>query len=503
MSGESEHRTIADAARSGVGWNAAGNIARLGLGLVFNVVLARLLGPAPFGLVAAGLLPVGMATLLIEGGLSAGLVQRDDITKDDTSFVHAVQTLLGLVLAVLIVISSPVLSTFFKLNGLTPVMRLLSLVVLAQGTSQAPTAILRRQFEFRRLQTANLLSYIAGYAFVGVPAAYSGLGVYSVVLAQVCQAIARAGLLIGYSRIGFAYRVRGRPVLLRFGSQLLGANLANWILSNADTAIIGRAFSAGSLGLYNRGMYLASAPVGVVAGSVQSVLFSAISRVSRRREDARRVFLTVLKLTGITALPLFGWLYGAGWVLVEAVLGSHWSGAAALMPALSIAMAINVLLALAGPLISGLGEAGLELRQTLLALFAAVPLLVVGAAISLGAVAWALAGARFTFFVLLCLPLRRLADIRIVEILVAVSPGLSIGVVEAIGAGVLSHVLASSHLMPGATLVILVLAGFVVGVVCVLSIGNLVLDENVINALGVAEESAWVRVVRGGWRGSA
>ena len=201
-----------------------------------------------------------------------------------------------------------------------------------------------------------------GYLGIGLPLAYSGYGVWSLVFAQLIQSLLYLGFVYTIVRhsLGFVFRDSGG--ISGFGINILGANIANWIISNYDNTSIGWAYGTTSLGLYGRAWTLAMTPIGVVVNSAQSVLFSASSKLQGSVELVKDAFLGVFTIFGITLFPFSICEALVAYDLIQFVYGDKWLKAAPIMEVLPLAMPFFALMALQGPVLAGLGKPEVEFK---------------------------------------------------------------------------------------------------------------------------------------------
>lgn len=383
----SDPLSLRQGAVSALQWNYLGQAARSASSLAVGIVLARLLGPAPFGEVAIALLIIGLGNQLAEFGLGSALVQRPRLTERDMRFAFWAQLLIGAALALACAILAGPIASVFHQSEVAPVIRALALLFLLQPLGQTAASLLRRNLDFRRLQIAQLLSYLVGYLGVGIPLAGAGCGVWSLVWAQLTQSALNSVIVFGYARHPLAPCLRGEGALLSYGGKVLGTNLVNWTIGNLNLVVAGRWFSPLELGLYSRALVLAGTPVSGGVSAMQSVLFAAYSRAQERTEALPRVYLASLAVIGVVTLPAYAALATVPETALRALFGESWVAAAPLLTAFAVAMPLHAAMGVAGPLLWGVAKVECELRaQFAVALWA----LVVFAAtrFSLVALAW-------------------------------------------------------------------------------------------------------------------
>jgi PST family polysaccharide transporter len=191
----------------GFSWNVIGNLVRSVAGFIINIILARLLGPEPFGIIAVALLIISIGNLVIESGLGAALIQKEELDKQDVTFVFSIQMAISLVLAFIVVALAPWIANQFGSRSDAPILQIMALILIFQGFTQVPSALLRRELKFKQIQTAQVISFLVGYGGVGLPLALSGYGVWSLVSGQIIQCAVNAAVLFFSARhplkIGF------------------------------------------------------------------------------------------------------------------------------------------------------------------------------------------------------------------------------------------------------------------------------------------------------------
>lgn len=390
---EKQNQSVTSKSITALKWNYLGRLISLSLQFAIGIVLARLLGPEPFGLVAIALFVQGLGNLFAEGGLGSALIQSKDISDHDIRSVFSTQLLIGMFLSAIITGLAPLLAAFFKEPNATPVIMVMALSFTIQALGQTASALIKRNLEFKKIQLISLMSYCLGYLGLGLPLAYHGYGVWSLVAAQLSQVSINA--LATY----ISHRHPILPLVgpkhcrfLRFGAAMTLNNLTSWGISNLDTAIIGRNFETTTLGIYNRTFTLVNMPMHAVTSSMQSVLFSAYAKSQDNQVTLQRTFITSISLMALFFFPVYGAMAAIPDLIITTIYGNKWQAAIPLMMPLSFALAINAVLAMCGPLLSAKGLPQLELKAQLLTLLVSIPSLLWAAQISVLTVAWVLLG---------------------------------------------------------------------------------------------------------------
>jgi len=315
------------------------------------------------------------------------------VTPEHIRFAFTTQALLGLLMSAAVGLGAPGIAWIFRQPETVPVIRTLAAVFTLQALGLTAGNLLRRNLAFGKLQRAQVISYLAGYVGVGLPLAACGFGVWSLIAAQLTQvSLVSAQLYLAVRHpIRPLLRLRHRE-LASFGSKVVGVNLVNWTILNGDTAIVGRAFGAVSLGLYDRALVLLTTPMNSVVVTLQAVLFPAYARAQNDAALVRRAYLTSVAAVELALLPAFVLIAAVPHTVIGGLYGSRWPAAAPLLVPLALARPFRALMALAGPLLWGVGKVERELRVQVAIALMFIPALLIASRDSLAAVAWTVFG---------------------------------------------------------------------------------------------------------------
>jgi len=328
------------------------------------MVLARLLAPSDFGLIAMVMVLTGLVTRFKDLGLTMSTVQREDISHGQISTLFWVNVSFGGALTLLTIAAGPVLAWFYHEPRLTHVAWALSGAFLIGGLSAQHQALLRRQMRFAALATIELVSVFVGLT-VGVVLAMRGWGYWSLVAQQLGMALI---LMIGVW-IGCRWRP-GRPVcgsgvrsMLAFGGNLTGVNLLNYLMRNVDKALIGWRFGSVSLGLYAKAYEMLMLPILQINTPLTAVAIPTLSRLQSKPDSFRSSFLRAMTLLVFVAMPVATFIVAAAEPLVLTILGDQWVATIPMFRALGPAAAITTFGAATGWVFISLGRTDRQLRM--------------------------------------------------------------------------------------------------------------------------------------------
>lgn len=371
-------------------WNYLGNAARMVVQFGAGILLARMLGPNAFGVVAIAWIMIGVGKLVSDLGFSAALIQRRDIEERDIEFIFFVQVLLGALMSIAGYLSAGLVAAFFNKPEARPVIEAMASLFVITAIGQTGVAVLTRQLNMRFVQGTSIATYLVGYVLIGLPAAHFGHGVWSLVAAQLAQSALYS--LVICIKSGVLIRPSFRPSsegLFGFGSKVMAANIANWAVINVDGILVGRYLGLADLGIYNRTMTLVYTPTGALVGGLQNVLFSTASRLQDDLPKVSMMLIACIQVMAAVCFPAFLIIALNPETVIEGVYGESWMGAVPVLVPLAIAMPFIAMLSVIGPVLTALNRADLEARAQLMTVAVISFVVFIGAQHSLVAVAWA------------------------------------------------------------------------------------------------------------------
>lgn len=420
-----DSRELARATVTGVAWVYLAFALGKGLVFVSTIILARLLVPADFGLLALGLLAVGILDGLRGLGVGAALIYRKEDPEGSAAVAFAISLAVGVTLALLVVAGAPVISGFFHEPRLVPVLRALSLALVLSALTSVPAALLRKELAFRRRMVPEL-GKTAAKGVVSVLLALAGFGVWSLVVGQLAGSAASTALYWRVSRWRprLAFDRDTARKLLGYGSQIVLVTLLGVVLKNVDYLIIGRRLEAGELGFYTLAFRIPDLFVISLCAIVSQALFPALAKVQDDAAQLARGFLAALRYTALITLPV-----GLGTAIVaadfvELFYTSRWAAAIPVMQALAVFSTVQSLGYNSGDVYKAIGRPGILNYFGLARLVLTVPVLWIAAGDGILRVAQSLAGIALVFTVAQLVVVARFLTLDARQILDALRPAV-------------------------------------------------------------------------------
>ena len=310
-----------------------------------TVVLARLLTPADFGLVAMVVAVTGLGQAFGDFGLSEATIQSERITRDQVSMLFWINVSIGVGLTAITAALAPILARFYKEPRVTEITLVLSLTFLICGLRVQHEAILRRQMRFSALAVRDIVSLTLGVS-LAITLAVRGAGYWAVVAQPLTTNFSQMVLswLMVKWMPGLPRRNSHVRSMVAFGGNVAASYLIFTVIRSADNALVGWYWGAGPLGLYSRAYNLLMLPVRQLSAPAGSVVVPAFSRIQSDKERFARYYLRTMNLIVWIAAPVFGFLFVASGPVIALVLGTQWKAAAPVFQILAISAVGQLLL---------------------------------------------------------------------------------------------------------------------------------------------------------------
>jgi O-antigen/teichoic acid export membrane protein len=415
---------------SAVFWGAGGAIVRLLLQFGSQVVLARILGPEQYGLFAIGAIVISFSNFFSDIGLAYGLIQKETVNQRDVRFVFTWQVILGTAVMLAIYFSSATIAEFFGEIRAFEVIQAMAIICLLNAMAAPSLNLLKRDLDFRRIQLAQIISFIVGYLVVGIPLALAGSQAWALVAAWAVQALLFLFLVYAATRHSVVPLVsyESARAVSGYGATVLITNLVNWLINNIDRVIIGRIFPSREIGLYATTYNMLYMPTSSLLGVIQPVFFSASARITDRQDAIKSSYRALIGAVAVFIVPAFICIGAVAETFVLALYGPKWSDAASLFRPLAFAMPLFLVGGFTTPLLWTGGHAGREFRAQL-------PLAILWAGAcwfaaqhSVAAVAWTVFGLFWVRCLVIIISAARHLKLEIGPLWLAVRGGIAISV---------------------------------------------------------------------------
>jgi O-antigen/teichoic acid export membrane protein len=332
---------------------------------VIFFLLARLLGPESYGLVALSSVYVAFIQIFIDQGFTQAIIQRSSLEPEhlDSAFWTSVATAMVLVLGSLF--GADLIAILFKEPRIASIIRCLSFTLLLSALSGVQYAVLQRNLVFKGIATRSLVSVVGG-GIVGVGMAVTGFGVWSLVGQQLFAALLRSLILwsVGEWRPRLRFSVRHFRELFKFSISILGLNILGFINQRSDDLLIGYFLGPVALGYYSIAYKVLLILLDVLSGMTVRVAMPTFSKLQGNPDHLRGAFYKATQFTSLIVFPVCFSIAVLSPDLIKTMFGSQWLPSAPVLQILSFIGITRSIFAFNGVVIVALGKPNWRLMIT-------------------------------------------------------------------------------------------------------------------------------------------
>lgn len=296
-----------------------------GIQFIIQLFLARLLSPKDYGVIALITIFISVANVFINSGFNSALVQQKEIDEEDISSVFYTSLVVSLIMYSILFFISPKISNFYNIQELTLILRVLSLTLIIGVFNSIQSAIISRKMEFKKFFFSSLGAIIIS-GILGIFLAYKGFGVWTLVYQQITSQIVTFVIL--YSMVKWKpkllFSIKKVKKLFAYGSKLLLSGLIDTIYMNIIGLIVGRMYSSAELAYYNRGNSFPSLMVGNINGSIQAVIFPALSSLQHDKEKVKDLMRRAVVTSSYIVFPAMIGLIVIAEPMIRLILTEKW-----------------------------------------------------------------------------------------------------------------------------------------------------------------------------------
>ena len=310
---------------SGLFWRFGERIFAQGVSFVISLILARLLAPNDYGVVAILLIFIDLANVFVVSSFGVALVQKKDADQLDFSSVFYFNIALSIIIYLVLYTCSPFIETFYAIEGLASLLRLLSLKIILSGVNSIQQAYVQKHMMFKKFFFSTLVGTLIS-AVVGIVMAYKGYGP----LALVCQYLTNS--LIDTLVLWFT--VKWRPIkafsmqrlipLIQYGWKILVAGLLGTFYTNLRSFVIGKVYTTDDLAYYNQGQKFPQLLVTNLNTAIDSVLLPAMSQVQNNPHELKVLIRRSIRYASLLMWPLMMGLLSVSKNVVIILLTEKW-----------------------------------------------------------------------------------------------------------------------------------------------------------------------------------
>lgn len=306
-------------------WKLLEQFGVLGIQFVLQLVLARLLDPEHYGVLAIMLIFTSLANVFVHSGLNTALIQNKDVTEEDYSSVLWVSLAVASVMYLAIFFGAEYVGQFYLMPSIVSPLRTLALILFPGALNSIQLAKVSREMDFRKIFLSSI-SAVSISGLIGIVLAYMGLGIWALVAQSLTNALVSCVVMRITVPLKLHFRCNFRRVreLFSFGWKLLASELLNTFYGDIYSLIIGKKFSSEVLGFYSRGSQFPDSITGIIDGAVNSVMLPALSAQQDDQATVKKTMRNSMMISTYTILPMMIGMAAVAEPLVVLLLSEKW-----------------------------------------------------------------------------------------------------------------------------------------------------------------------------------
>lgn len=414
---------LRDKVTVGVAWSVAEKIGSMLMQMVVSIVVARLLMPEDFGVLAILTFFTALMAVVVDSGFSQTLIRKTEPTESDYKSVFVFNVVTSLVLYAVMTALSPAIAAYYNLPVISKIAPVLFLLLPVNALTVIQNTIFARQFRFATLSRINFASAtIAGVAAITM--AWCGFGVWSLVAQRLAQVTIKAVLLWWRGE----WRCKGRfdfsalRAMSGFSFRLMGTDIISYLYNNIAQLFIGKMHSATTLGYYNQAQKLKELPVTSVVQSFQSVTYPALANVKGDKQKFADSYLRVLAITAAVIAPVMVGMVAVADDMFMLMLGQRWMPTVPYFKILSLAGLFYPISMIAYNVLKVAGDGGVILRLEIIKKAIMTIILVLAIPHSVTAIAWGMVVMAVVELMLNALYSLRFAELKAFDLVCTLLP---------------------------------------------------------------------------------
>lgn len=316
---------LRDKVASSVAWSIAEKVGSMLLQMVVSIVVARMLMPEDFGVLAILTFFTALCVVIVDSGFSQTLIRKTNPTAEEYKSVFIFNIAISLLLYLVLVAVSPLIARYYEQPIITTITPVLMLFIPLSALCVIQNTIFAREFRFGELSRINFTcSAVAGG--VAITMAVAGWGVWSLVGQRLAQITTKALLLWwrGSWRCNGNFSIAALRDMSSFSFRLMGTDMISYLYNNISQLFIGKMYSAGTLGYFNQAQKLKELPVTSAVQSFQSVTYPALSNIKDNPVKFAESYRRVLMITAAVMFPVMAGMIAISEDMFLLLLGQRW-----------------------------------------------------------------------------------------------------------------------------------------------------------------------------------
>ena len=334
---------------SGIFYTAVARYSNIVISILVTAILARLLKPDEFGIVAIAMVFITFFTYLGDFGIGPAIIQNKDLDHADIESVFTFSILTGLLLSFIFFFGASLISYFYNEPELKNICRILAVSILFFSMKVVPEALNRKNLLFKKIGILSVIIQLISGS-VAVILALNELSYYALVIKSVIDSLF---LLMGnyyLNPVTFRFKIRKESVfkIWRFSTYQFLFNLISYFTRNMDNLLIGKYYGAGALGFYDKAYSLMMMPVANLTNVITPVLHPVLSGYQNDKSKILGFYMIIFRILSVIGFPLSVFLYFSGSEIINIIYGPQWSESIPIFKILATIVGVQVIMSSAG-----------------------------------------------------------------------------------------------------------------------------------------------------------
>lgn len=308
-------------------WKILERLSVQGVQFFIQIILARLLTPSDYGLLALIIIFIQIANAFVQSGFSTALIQKHDTDEADFSSVFYLSLAVAALFYAVLFFTAPFIASFYKETKLISVIRILSITLFFGALNSVQTAFVTRKMQFKKIFFSSLIASVFS-GILGIVFAYNNYGVWALVAQQLSNIILVSFilLLITEWKPKICFSITKLKKLFSFGKNLLCSGLLEIIYRNVYTLIVGKIYDTAMVGVFTRGPQFPEVVASTIDTSIQTVMLPTLSSKNDDKEFVKQSLRRSMGVSAFIMMPLMFGLIASAEPLVRILLSNKWLG---------------------------------------------------------------------------------------------------------------------------------------------------------------------------------
>lgn len=348
---------------NGLMWKFLERFGVQGVQFVLQIILARLLSPEHYGVLSIMVIFVALANVFIQNGFNTALMQDKDVREEDYSSVFWVMFAVATILYGVLFISAPIIGQFYNMPSIVLPFRVIALMLFPGVINSIQLAKTSRELDFKKVFYGNIGGILVS-GIVGIVMAYLGAGIWALVFQTVLNVTISTFVMwfMVHWRLTLHCDFKRVSKLFSFGWKLLVSSLIDTLYQDLSSLIIGKKYSSGTLGYYNRGKQFPQFVITAISSTVQSVMLPAMAEKQDEKSNVKHLMRNSIIMSSYLVFPMMAGLAGVAPTLISLLLTDAWLPCVPYMQIFCVSMAFNPVHACNLQAINAMGRSDIFLK---------------------------------------------------------------------------------------------------------------------------------------------